>query len=447
MSNKSPSSSSSPRFLDQGTYGCIHRPPLRCRSPSNMNYTGKVSKLISNEDATKELGEYVLMDRADPQRKFYLGKPETCPVSQEPVNQAPIAKCDMADSVEEDPDNYQLILMKDGGINLQRFANEMSSFPVTDTNRQRMEEFWIEIHRMLLGIRAFLKNNVVHHDVKAPNMVYDTKKKRMNFIDFGMMETITSAIADCKRSEYEWNRNWWYFPFESILLDEDNYIKNVRDMNLGANAQAFIQKHRKTDNWMNDFIQQAHLQEDDMELLLQDFVDFLKEADNKTVKYDDFLPQYFNTLDIYGLGIACLHILYATRKFMSNEFVISAKALFMRMICFHPMKRITIESLLNEYENMLESTGIASKYSIQFDSSTHSLRYNTKTNVEEAATQMVQESKKRKRSSRQLSARAEQDPIPIIISKSAESRPRRRSERLKRKSERKKSRRTRKMTT
>jgi hypothetical protein len=431
------SSSSSPRFLDQGAYGCIHRPPLRCRTPSTMNYTGKVSKLISNKEAKKELGEYVLMDRADPDRQFYLGKPETCPVGSESINQAPIQKCDMGDKVIEDPDKYQLILMKDGGMNWQRFANEMTSLPVTETNCTRMEEFWIETHRMLLGIRTFLKNDIVHHDVKAPNMVYDTKKYRMNYIDFGLMETCSSAMAECKRNEYEWNRNWWYFPFESILLNKENYTDALRPRaDPEKNARSFIREHRKTDDWFADFIQQTQLRGDDMEVLLQDFVDFMKESSTSSSAsekvYEDFLRQYFNTLDIYGLGIACLHVLDKTGKFMSNEFIISAKILFLRMICFHPMKRITIDALLDEYEHLLESTGIAEKHHIVFDSSTHTMKRNTKNNMKQISNQIIGESKKRKRSTKQLSIRAEQDPIPVSTIQG-----RRRSERLKHKREKK----------
>lgn len=430
-----------PRFLDEGAYGCIHRPPLRCRAPSKMNYQGKVSKLISTEDAKKELNEYVLMDQADPERKFYLGKPETCPLSKEPVNVTPIKKCEMGTKVVSAPDKYRLILMKDGGTNWQKFAAEMNSLPTTFTNRVRMEQFWIEAHRMMLGIRTFLANDIVHHDVKAPNIVYDTKKKRMNFIDFGLMETKSRAMEECKHDDYEWNRNWWYFPFESILLNRSSYRNGVRGMDQETKARDFIQKHRMTDDWLTDFIEQTHVSGSEVEVLLQDFVDFLKESSNVNTskKYDQFLSQYFDTLDIYGLGIACLHVLEKTHKFMNDAFVISAKTLFMKMICFHPMKRITIDHLLNEYEQLLESTGIASKYHVTFDSVSHELRYQTKSQInhlESMAEEIVDESKKRKRSPEQVSARAEQDPISVpSVPLPKEISGRRISERLRQKRE------------
>lgn len=412
----------SPRFLDEGAYGCIHRPPLRCRPPSKMNYKGKVSKLITTEDAKKELAEYVLMDQADPQRQFYLGKPETCPLSRELVNVDPIEKCEMGKDVVNAPEKYRLILMKDGGTNWQKFAAEMNSMASSSpTHRMSMEQFWIETHRMMLGIRTFLANDIVHHDVKAPNIVYDTKKRRMNFIDFGLMETKSKAISECKSDKYQWNRNWWYFPFESILLNDSSYQEGVRGMNQEMKAREFIRKHRFTDDWLKDFIEQTELQGSELEILLQDFVDFLKESSNPTSDtYHRFLSQYFDTLDIYGLGIACLHVLGKTKKFMSNEFVIQAKALFMKMICFHPMKRITIDRLLNEYEQLLESTGIASKHRFTFNSTSHTLEYHSKKQslsnelLEDMAEEIVDASKKRKRSPEQMSARAEQDPVPTV---------------------------------
>jgi tRNA A-37 threonylcarbamoyl transferase component Bud32 len=50
--------------------------------------------------------------------------------------------------------------------------------------------FWLECHRLLLGIKELLKHNIVHNDLKAQNIVYSESKNRINFIDFSLMKNI-----------------------------------------------------------------------------------------------------------------------------------------------------------------------------------------------------------------------------------------------------------------
>ena len=52
-------------------------------------------------------------------------------------------------------ENYKLLLLKDGGINLKQFATKMKSKTVTPENKKKMEDFWVECHRMFLWTKGF----------------------------------------------------------------------------------------------------------------------------------------------------------------------------------------------------------------------------------------------------------------------------------------------------
>ena len=44
--------------IGEGTYGCVHKPPLLCEGET-VAENNKISKLMTTADATKEMKEYV----------------------------------------------------------------------------------------------------------------------------------------------------------------------------------------------------------------------------------------------------------------------------------------------------------------------------------------------------------------------------------------------------
>ena len=59
----------------EGTYGCVHHPPLYCKN-SRTKDIKMISKLMETYEANKELTEYVLIDKIDRAKQFYLGIPK-----------------------------------------------------------------------------------------------------------------------------------------------------------------------------------------------------------------------------------------------------------------------------------------------------------------------------------------------------------------------------------
>jgi serine/threonine protein kinase len=359
-----------PKFINEGTYGCIHRPPLRCEEPSNIHsYRNKISKLLTKTHAEKEIQEYENIQRADPHNLYHLGEPETCKLGMQSTNKNPIEKCTMAPDVENSPQDFQLILLKDGGNDLDHFIKNIHS----STNKpQMLEKCWIEMHRMLRGIRMFLMNDLVHHDVKYTNILYDTQKNRMNYIDFGMMENIKDSITQCKHNDYDWTNNWWYFPYETNFLDAENFHEGQRMNRHEINT--YVNGNLNKDMWFPTLIRMTKLTKAESEMLLYDYKQYLN-TDFKTISHHGFLIRYFSTLDIYGLGILFLQILHNSVNAMSPTFNERMKVLALRMISFNLKRRILIEECMTIFEQILESTGIMEKYNVRFQS--HRIVQNT----------------------------------------------------------------------
>ena len=136
-----------PKVIGEGTYGCVHHPSLLCKG-SDKRDIENVSKLMKNKAALTELKEYVVIDNIDKNKEFYLGKPEKCKLGSQKENKEAIQKCSIKNDVlyKKKYDNYSLLLMKNGGMNLVDYAKKIKVVE---------KDFLKELHRIFTGLMKF----------------------------------------------------------------------------------------------------------------------------------------------------------------------------------------------------------------------------------------------------------------------------------------------------
>lgn len=112
--------SDNPQVIGQGSYGCVVKPSISCKGKKVVDYKNKVSKILHDTDAKKEMEEYDKVSSADKTNDFYLGKPYKCNIFTplKPADKAVIEKCNIGNDVLAALDKYKLIIMEDGGENL-----------------------------------------------------------------------------------------------------------------------------------------------------------------------------------------------------------------------------------------------------------------------------------------------------------------------------------------
>ena len=364
----------SPQFLKQGSYGCVHRPPLQCEAPNEPNTPDKITKLLTKKDAQTELTEYNLISRVDPGNTFSLKTPKACKIAPSPRNYTAIKECEIGKKVLEALDDYRLLVMKNGGEDLDDYANKMAKMGPTPFVRQRIQYLWMEIHHMMMAIHTLLEHKIVHHDIKRENILYCEKTRRMYLIDFGLMELKNAAIGKCYDNDYGLDTQWWYYPFDSALLNKRIFNDVIFTTLMGSNDEKsddrirrfvqknFVQVYQKdqehAENWLFFLIKYTHLNPDEIMSLISDFTDFIVDVQTAEINYEKFVYQYFDTLDAYSLAVACIELLYKTRAHLPEDFYHQSRALFLQMMSFHPMQRPNIGTIVSSYENILESTGM-----------------------------------------------------------------------------------------
>lgn len=370
--------------IGQGTYGCVHKPSLRCKQ-KNVSYKNKISKILKTSDADIEMNEYNTIDKVDPHHDFYLGKPIKCIPDNSNINIKSIELCQDPQQFLEEFNDLSLLIIEDGGINLEEFAQKIDDWDVTPENIEKIEIFWMEAHRILTGLRVFINHGMVHHDLKPQNFVYDISKNRVNFIDFGLMTTRDTIIKESISSEYHLGKFHWSFPFEIQFYNKsafDNftsktetqkktyYQKFIRDFKKSstskngndiANAlKTFFYYTIKSDLSKNEY-------ENIIKLYFEDYYRMIIYELNKDTKYEDFLKKSIDTFDIYGTGIAFFCVLSHSLRFLDESLVNSLTGLFYFMVTPNLQTRMNINTLIHKYENILKNHGLLTKYNKHFE--------------------------------------------------------------------------------
>jgi hypothetical protein len=117
-----------PKVIGEGSYGCVHKPSLTCKNKPKLSYKNKVSKVLRKKSASDELKEYKNVNKVDKNKDFYLGKPVSCNIANTPENLDSIEKCKIGKEVLKNLEKHKLIIMGDGGINIEEYVKKIKKF-------------------------------------------------------------------------------------------------------------------------------------------------------------------------------------------------------------------------------------------------------------------------------------------------------------------------------
>jgi len=368
----------SPTIVGEGTYGCVHKPPMKCKNKDINTDPTLASKLMKNTDAFKEMTEFKLIEETDKQQNFHLGKPILCRVDNTPSNKKAMMKCKNNKYDTGNIDNYSLLLLKYGGLDLDKYAKMMKETKLTTSNYRRVENFWIDMSRILYGLTVFSDSGIVHHDLKHQNIVYNEDTGRANFIDFGLMTTKTRIANAAKASRYGFTNLHWSFPMEITLLNNDKFkyvIKNTQpgDSVLSKGSTLFkylestITEMEEKHNYLFNCIATTGNKPVDVNEVKKYFTDFIQMVRSLRVdNYNELLNACIDTIDIYGTGIGLLYVLRRTKRFLQPALYADLNILFKSMTNANVFQRIKPAEALSKYEHILLSNGILEKYNMHF---------------------------------------------------------------------------------
>ena len=199
-------------YIAEGTYGCVFgEPPLKCKDESSRQSDSIASKLMNYEDAEDEFAESAKWREIDKIQEFSLSATKMCEVDEKNIKPSNnLGEC----GVKYKGTKY-LVLYKNGGKDLHKLK------PLSDN----YEKIFSGFQNLFDGLVIAHSSNLVHTDIKPPNILSGEKDIHLRFIDFGM----SFEIKNLKyiNSIYTDNTTYYpYWPFELGCFDEKGNLKS-----------------------------------------------------------------------------------------------------------------------------------------------------------------------------------------------------------------------------
>jgi serine/threonine protein kinase len=359
---------SNPKKVGEGSYGCVHNPPLKCKNkPYNPDPT-KVSKILTRKNANNELKEFKLIQNVDKKEDFHLGQPDSCFPDDNAENQTAIDQCKRFDSMRISTD-YKLLLLKNGGNNLSQIEDKFKKLTLNNTNRIRLENFWLDMSRLIYGSKVLMDNGIVHHDLKQQNIVYNEKNGRVNFIDFGLMMTTKEMIKKAEGSRYPFGEHW-SFPPDILFYNYVDY--NKLTSGTGKDKSYILRqawkKYLISYSVLRDYLSDVNEEQTDSTIrMVTVFLKTYKNLTNSDEDYKKFIDKSFETFDNYSIGFSLFSILKATKKLIDDKLFNDLRLLFLSMMTFDAFERPSPSEVVDKYEFILKSNGLLDKYNMRFE--------------------------------------------------------------------------------
>lgn len=217
---------SKPKVVGYGTYGCVTKPQLSCKTTIKKKLPkSTVSKILHKDDALEELTEMKKISKIKNIGDYILQEPIQCAPKRDRHFEEALEECQGLShylyKYRNEPKNLRLLLMEDGGVNVEDYSENF----LAKESYANQCHFFTSLLNLIQGLAFFRKNNIMHYDIKMKNIVYNVKTGSIKFIDFGMATSLSQHIIKSKNNENKMARSHTYYPPETSCSNEKDFAK------------------------------------------------------------------------------------------------------------------------------------------------------------------------------------------------------------------------------
>ena len=364
-------------YVAEGTYGCVYRPPIKCKKGKKYRF-GKVSKLMTRDAAKKEMKEYEFIETVDKKNKYYPGPPIEC--EPDPIDADHEILPGECRVFEKNPNinDYKLLIYNDGGYDLNKFTQNNLTIYLSPNPQEQTDLFFLNAYNLFEGLKLFINKDLLHHDIKPQNIVFEPATFKFNYIDFGLAEKKSVLVSEII-SELNHENFHWSYPLEFGLLNDSKsyYFKNLDEDQLNDIKEEITQiiVDENTPNTysikprsFNSFFRYAEnrLSPVTKEKFIEDVFRGLRNyIHNPEKTYALLVNKLLGNVDVYALGFTMNHMInmFYDKGALSENDYFRYNRLFQRM--FHPDINIRTGFNINDYTNwyaqILKNTGVLSR--------------------------------------------------------------------------------------
>ena len=208
-------------ILGEGTYGCVSKPSVRCDDNSSATeYNNKVSKIMLNKYAVRELKELKKISKIPDIEQFIVPFPKLCKPKLDRKFHRTLKKCRNSKFPDTKLEDFRLLILEDGGVDLDIFVKKV----VPTMSMRDACIFWSKLLTLFEGLCFFHQNEIIHHDIKTLNIVYNIQSAAIKFIDFGLMKSRKEMIQSSTKNINYSATTWFNYPPEYHCANKTKYL-------------------------------------------------------------------------------------------------------------------------------------------------------------------------------------------------------------------------------
>ena len=277
------------KYIAKGTYGCVFGPPLKCKENSKRMNNSHISKYMREINAQNEYNESLgIWSEIDPTQQFSLSSLKICEFDRSNLKESnQFEKCTNHD--ERDT----LLIYKNGGLDLSKLKPHVKNY-------KPLFKAFLELMK---GLEIAHKNNVVHCDIKTPNIVAAIKGANIHlrFIDYGLSKDV-SRLTNYDTLFTNNDTYYPYWPFEFGCFDEYGYHLSKRYIM----ERLYNFNSDRPDSSEAYSLGKINMNPDEVYNLIK-ATDF----DYDNINHDnDAIKHAYKSLDIYSMGVVLANLLY-----------------------------------------------------------------------------------------------------------------------------------------
>lgn len=256
---------STDNLLDQGAFGCIYYPELKCDGTFSKNKK-HISKL--QKEGTESENEYnissIIKKNITDYNIYFSIITNQCDIKIKSIK-PDLSTCNIYKKLKDRKiDDFTLLQQK--YITHEKIISQFIKSNIK-SHRKYITELIVTYRHLCNGINYLLNNNIVHYDLHSSNIIFDLNREIPIIIDFGIsidfneikninennVQELTKYFYVNAPSHYMW---CYEIHILNYLLNETNILtnealKNILDENITSNtllqevfSSSFLKKYK-----------------------------------------------------------------------------------------------------------------------------------------------------------------------------------------------------------
>jgi len=329
------------KLLSQGGFGCIYYPGITCAGQPSRDITVVTKLQHYDQNAFNEIAIGELVRAIPNYQLFFLPVVSSCPINLARIDTNILTDCEIIST--EGPLN--VVLMEIPYVENRPFFSMLTSFNKT---KKHVILNMVETFQYLLNsIEYLIDIDVVHFDLKSPNILYSKNANNPLIIDYGISINMKSLTDDnLSNVFYMYIPEYYLWPIEvhviCYLLHSGNTLTAKDVASIVSNA---VNNNKALEIFSPDF------KNNFIELGKNYFNDFIEKSPNEVIQT---LLENYKTWDNYALSILYLKMLHYMfyEGFHRNKLIILFSQLLLTNINPVPQRRRSIEETKKKFKDL-----------------------------------------------------------------------------------------------